>query len=156
MKNDKKYNSQEVILDEYSLWVYPINVEGNIIDKKGRIIVGAIVNEVGTENCVKTDLFGNFTLEDVEQNSTLNISYEGFKETEFSAMKLPEVITMEKKANSFSLISDDSPIKPFLKSNYFKYLGYGAAAAAIVFIIYKVSSTGSKSKGMGKPIKIVL
>ena len=58
-------------------------VKGTVNDAMGPVI-GASVLVKGTTNGVITDLDGNFTLSDVPQNGTLQISYVGYKTQEVS------------------------------------------------------------------------
>ncbi len=58
-------------------------VKGTVNDNMGPVI-GASVLVKGTTNGVITDLDGNFTLSDVPQNGTLQISYVGYKTQDVS------------------------------------------------------------------------
>src|SRR5688572_14280147 len=56
-------------------------VKGKIADAKGQPLEGATVLEKGTNNGVKSDADGNFSI-DAEPNSTLVFSYIGFETVE--------------------------------------------------------------------------
>ena len=54
-------------------------VSGVIVDTNGEPVIGASVLVKGTNNGTITDLDGKFTVNDVPENSTLDISYIGYK-----------------------------------------------------------------------------
>lgn len=54
-------------------------VSGVIVDTNGEPVIGASVLVKGTNNGTITDLDGKFTVNDVPENSTLDISYVGYK-----------------------------------------------------------------------------
>ncbi len=54
-------------------------VSGVIVDTNGEPVIGASVLVKGTTNGTITDLDGRFTVNDVPENSTLDISYIGYK-----------------------------------------------------------------------------
>ena len=56
-----------------------ISVTGTVTDKSGEPIIGASVVVKGTSKGGVTDLSGNFSISNVPQNATLNISYIGFR-----------------------------------------------------------------------------
>ncbi len=58
-------------------------ISGVVLDEKGESIIGASVSVKGTTNGVITDIEGAFSL-DVEENSTVTISYLGFLTQEIS------------------------------------------------------------------------
>lgn len=55
-------------------------VTGTVTDKAGEPIIGANVLVKGTSQGIITDLDGNFTLNNVQENAELVISYIGYKE----------------------------------------------------------------------------
>ena len=55
------------------------NVSGVIVDTNGEPVIGASVLVKGTTNGTITDMDGKFTINDVPENSTLDISYIGYK-----------------------------------------------------------------------------
>lgn len=55
------------------------NVSGVIVDTNGEPVIGASVLVKGTTNGTITDMDGKFTINDVPDNSTLDISYIGYK-----------------------------------------------------------------------------
>lgn len=55
------------------------NVSGVIVDANGEPVIGASVLVKGTTNGTITDMDGKFTINDVPENSTLDISYIGYK-----------------------------------------------------------------------------
>lgn len=54
-------------------------VSGVIVDTNGEPVIGASVLVKGTTNGTITDMDGKFTINDVPENSTLDISYIGYK-----------------------------------------------------------------------------
>lgn len=54
------------------------NATGTVVDENGEPIIGASVVVKGTKNGSVTDLNGRFTLQNVKQNQTLEISYIGY------------------------------------------------------------------------------
>ena len=54
-------------------------VSGVIVDTNGEPVIGASVLVKGTNNGTITDLDGKFTVNDVPENSTIDISYIGYK-----------------------------------------------------------------------------
>jgi TonB-linked SusC/RagA family outer membrane protein len=57
-------------------------VTGNVSDTQGIPLAGASIVEKGTTNGTQTDFDGNFSLSVSDQNTTLTISYLGFKSQE--------------------------------------------------------------------------
>lgn len=55
------------------------NVSGVIVDTNGEPVIGASVLVKGTTNGTITDMDGKFTINDVPENSILDISYIGYK-----------------------------------------------------------------------------
>ncbi|MCD8136774.1 MAG: TonB-dependent receptor, partial [Parabacteroides gordonii] len=65
----------------------PVQVKGSILDNKGEPIIGASILEKGTTNGTITDIDGNFFLNVSSNQSTLVISYVGYKTQEIIASK---------------------------------------------------------------------
>ncbi len=59
-----------------------IKISGTVTDTDNEPLVGATIIEVGTGNGCMTDIDGNFFIEVANKNSTLKVSYVGFKEQE--------------------------------------------------------------------------
>ena len=53
-------------------------VQGQVVDQNGEPIIGASVLVKGTTNGTITDFDGNFTLQNVDNNATLVVSYVGY------------------------------------------------------------------------------
>ncbi len=72
-------------------------ITGKIIDEKGEPVIGATVLEEGTSNGAITDVDGEFSLNDVIENSTLTISYVGYKTIQLKASdkKLSTIVLQE-------------------------------------------------------------
>jgi len=62
-----------------------INVRGRVVDKSGLSIAGASIKVKGTTKTTTTNETGDFYLADIEENSTLVISYIGFVTRELTA-----------------------------------------------------------------------
>ncbi len=56
-----------------------IDIKGKIVDLKKEDLVGVTVMVAGTSKGTVTDVLGNFTLENVGKNSTLKVSFIGYK-----------------------------------------------------------------------------
>ena len=54
-------------------------VSGTVIDKTGEAVIGASVVVRGTTNGTITDFDGNFTLQNVPVNGTIQVSFVGYK-----------------------------------------------------------------------------
>ncbi|MBE6288081.1 MAG: TonB-dependent receptor [Mediterranea massiliensis] len=69
-----------------SLGLYAQNktVSGTVVDGTGESVIGASVLVKGTTNGVITDIDGNFTLNDVPNNGTIQVSYVGYKTQDVS------------------------------------------------------------------------
>ena len=54
-------------------------VSGTVLDKAGESVIGASVVVKGTTNGTITDFDGNFTLQNVPDNGTIQVSFVGYK-----------------------------------------------------------------------------
>lgn len=54
-------------------------ISGNLSDKSGEPLIGAVIREKNTNNAVNTDLDGNYTLDTDSENPVIEFSYVGFK-----------------------------------------------------------------------------
>ena len=54
-------------------------VTGTVVDATGEPVIGASVLVKGTSNGTVTDLNGNFTISNAQKNSTIVVSYVGYK-----------------------------------------------------------------------------
>lgn len=59
-------------------------ITGNVKDNTGEPIIGATVRVKGTDIATVTDIDGNFSLNGVSDNNTIEISYVGFSNKEFT------------------------------------------------------------------------
>lgn len=76
---EKIYLKDGKISSNGSQQVKTKNVSGVIVDTNGEPVIGASVLVKGTTNGTITDMDGKFTINDVPENSTLDISYIGYK-----------------------------------------------------------------------------
>ena len=60
------------------------SVSGTVVDKAGEPVIGASVVEKGTANGTITDFDGNFSLQGVPNNGTIQISFVGYKTQDVS------------------------------------------------------------------------
>lgn len=82
-----------------TLWGQNITVKGNVTSKTdGESAIGASVLEMGTTNGTITDMSGDFTLS-VPENSTLTVSYIGYK-----------TVTIKAKPSLKILLEEDSKL----------------------------------------------
>src|SRR5699024_9949888 len=59
-----------------------IDVSGTVSDEEGNPLIGVNIQVKGTTKGTSTDFDGNFTLEDVDENAVLVISYIGYQTQE--------------------------------------------------------------------------
>ena len=74
-------------------------VKGRVVDADGEPLIGVTVHVKGTDNGVATDLDGNYSLNNVDPNSTLVFSYIGKKPVERKATANNSVLILEDDAN---------------------------------------------------------
>ena len=60
-------------------------ITGTIVDQSGEPVIGASIVVKGTSNGTITDIDGNYTLTNVPENSTINISYIGYQPLTYPA-----------------------------------------------------------------------
>ena len=74
-------------------------VEGQVVDQNGEPIIGASVLVKGTTNGTITDFDGNFTLQNVDNNATLVVSYVGYitQEVKVARGKMKIVLVEDSK-----------------------------------------------------------
>lgn len=60
-------------------------VKGIVVDKSGETLIGATVSVVGTQQGTSTDLNGQFSIANVAENATLQVSYVGYVTQTFKA-----------------------------------------------------------------------
>lgn len=134
-----------------------LKISGRITDDKGEPVIGVVIQEIGTNNGVISDLDGNYSIYNVKNNkSKIRISYTGFKPVEFvvgqkriydiilepDIMGLNEVVVVgygsQKKE---SVIGSISTVKPeILQSNQSATLSN--SLAGLVAGIVGVQRTG--------------
>ncbi|MGL5273426.1 MAG: TonB-dependent receptor plug domain-containing protein, partial [Phocaeicola sp.] len=83
----KKEQDQVIVLvrKEATSKSLPKSISGTITDISGEAIIGASIQVKGQQSGTITDIDGKFMLADVEENSTLVISYIGYKNIELLA-----------------------------------------------------------------------
>lgn len=54
-------------------------VKGTVLDSSGEPVIGATVKVLGTKQATVTDIDGNFTIQEVNPNASINISYVGMQ-----------------------------------------------------------------------------
>ena len=62
------------------------SIKGNVVDTSGQPVIGASVLVKGTMNGTNTDINGNFSLNNVPANGTLEVTFIGFKTVETIAV----------------------------------------------------------------------
>lgn len=72
-------------------------VQGKVVDATGEPIIGASIMVKGSLTGTVTDLDGNFTLNDVPENSKLEISYVGFRSQTLTPSSNLNIILEEDK-----------------------------------------------------------
>lgn len=68
-------------------------VKGTVLDENGEPVIGATIREKGTNNVAVTDIDGNFTI-NVPESSTVEVSYLGYTNKEFSGSQNNVTINM--------------------------------------------------------------
>lgn len=71
--------SNNKFIDKANYDQQAVSIKGNVTDSSGEPIIGASVQVKGTSNGVITDLDGNFALSSINPNSTLVITFVGYK-----------------------------------------------------------------------------
>lgn len=74
-------------------------ITGHVVDADGEPLIGVTVRVSGTNNGTVTDFDGNYTLDNVDPNSTLVFSYIGKKTLERKATASNSVLILEDDAN---------------------------------------------------------
>jgi len=62
------------------------SIKGNVVDAAGQPVIGASVLVKGTLNGANTDIDGNFQLNNVPANATIEVSFVGYKTVETTAI----------------------------------------------------------------------
>ena len=62
--------------------VLPIDVTGTVTDQDGEVLIGVNIQVQGTETGTSTDIDGRFTLEGIDENAILVVSYIGYETQE--------------------------------------------------------------------------
>lgn len=78
-----------------------IDISGRVLDEKGGPIPGATIKVKGTKNGAVSDANGRFTLKNIDENTTLLISFVGFvtKEVNTGTAKTIDVILIEQSSS---------------------------------------------------------
>src|SRR5699024_3352510 len=64
---------------------FVFSVSGTVTDQEGAPLIGVNIQVKGSNKGTSTDFDGNFTLEDIDENAVLVISYIGYQTQEISA-----------------------------------------------------------------------
>lgn len=72
-----------------------ITVSGTVSDPSGEPLIGASVLVAGTKNAISTDIDGNFTLRNVEEGTTIKVSYVGYIDQEKTATPTMSFVLVE-------------------------------------------------------------
>ena len=81
-----------------ALMKFGINIDGQVTDTNGEPLIGVNIQVKGTNRGTSTDFEGNFTLEDIDENAILVVSYIGYQ--------TQEVQVAGKSVLNITLISD--------------------------------------------------
>lgn len=93
-----------------------INISGKVVDKVGMPLPGASIIEKGTTNGSETDFDGNFTLDIIDENAVIIVSYLGYTSKE---------IKIGKETNFIIVLEEDSS-----QLDEIIVVGYGAVKKA--------------------------
>ena len=80
----KKVKGVLSYLSESNSEILAISVSGTITDQAGEPLIGVNIQVKGTSKGTSTDLDGHFTLEDIEEDAVLVVSYLGFQTQEIT------------------------------------------------------------------------
>lgn len=94
LKNRKVLFSLLAILLSLPIYAQKLSVSGQVVDNQRLPLIGVSVVETGTTNGVISDYDGKFTLS-VDPNSTLTISYVGYKAQQVKAASSLSVTLLE-------------------------------------------------------------
>lgn len=84
---------------EYIYMVKGIDITGQVTDEKGEPLIGVNIQVKGTDKGTATDFEGHFTLEDIDENAGLIVSYIGYQTQEVAvAGKSTLIITLRSDA----------------------------------------------------------
>lgn len=109
-------------------------ITGVILDKTGETVIGASVLVKGTTNGTITDVDGNFTLNNVQENAVLQVSFVGYKTQD---------IALKGQSNVKVTLEEDTEVLDEVV-----VIGYGS--------VKKSTLTGAVAKMILKEFKIVL
>lgn len=109
-------------------------ITGVILDKTGETVIGASVLVKGTTNGTITDVDGNFTLNNVQENAVLQVSFVGYKTQD---------IALKGQSNVKVTLEEDTEVLDEVV-----VIGYGS--------VKKSTLTGLWQKWILKEFKIVL
>ena len=109
-------------------------ITGVILDKTGETVIGASVLVKGTTNGTITDVDGNFTLNNVQENAVLQVSFVGYKNQD---------IALKGQSNVKVTLEEDTEVLDEVV-----VIGYGS--------VKKSTLTGLWQKWILKEFKIVL
>lgn len=109
-------------------------ITGVILDKTGETVIGASVLVKGTTNGTITDVDGNFTLNNVQENAVLQVSFVGYKTQD---------IALKGQSNVKVTLEEDTEVLDEVV-----VIGYGS--------VKKSTLTGAVAKWILKEFKIVL
>ena len=79
------------------------SIKGNVVDESGQPVIGASVLIQGTLNGTNTDIDGNFSLNNVPTNATIEVSYIGYKTAEVVAVPSQTFFKISLKEDSATL-----------------------------------------------------
>ena len=74
-----------------------VKVRGKVVDGDGKIVVGAIVKQSGTQVGTVTGLDGRFVMEDLPLSASLEVMYVGFETARFAALQGLDDVTVTVK-----------------------------------------------------------
>lgn len=72
------------LMPKHILSIPPFNIEGQVTDDTGEPLIGVNIQVKGTNKGTATDFEGRFTLEDIDENAVLVVSYVGYQTKEVS------------------------------------------------------------------------
>lgn len=121
-----------------SLFSQDKTITGTVLDKTGESIIGASVLVKGTVNGTITDVDGNFTLNNVQDDATLQVSFVGYK---------PQDIPV-KGQNKFKIILEEDTEM----LDEVVVIGYGSVKkSSLTGAVAKMDTKGIQDRPLARP-----
>ena len=113
-------------------------ITGVILDKTGETVIGASVLVKGTTNGTITDVDGNFTLNNVQENAVLQVSFVGYKTQD---------IALKGQSNVKVTLEEDTEVLDEVV-----VIGYGSVKkSTLTGAVAKMDTKGIQDRPLARP-----